>query len=396
MNCGSSSLKCQLLDPVSEELLLHCQVDKIGGNTILSLTDHTTNEHFNEAKALPNHDQALSFVLPFLERFSSSIRGIGHRIVHGGEQFKHPVLITTEVEESISQLSSLAPLHNPSNLAGVRATKTHFPGVPNVGMFDTAFHQTIAPHAFLYGLPQHLYSEHKIRRYGFHGHSHYYVSNIVRQENKFPSNRIISVHLGSGCSICAIKDGQSIDTSMGFTPLEGLIMSTRCGDIDGSIPLYLLSMGYKEEEVHRILQRESGLAGISKMSGDMQTILGHYDTNPDVKLAIDMFVYRVRKYIGSFALALGGVDCVIFTGGIGENSSFIREKICNDLTLFGVELDDTANKEGITTTDNKITLVSKGNCRVVVLHTNEELVIARGVAQLLDSLDRKNIQGQEE
>jgi len=339
---------------------------------------------------IENHASALKKIMEMLLEADNNylqsldeIEAVGHRVVHGGETFKDSVLIDEEVEEAIQQAFDIAPLHNPPNLEGIRAAKKHLPNVPHVAVFDTAFHHSIPQHAYLYGIPNRLYRRYKIRKYGFHGTSHYYVS---RQYHKISGrakegSKVITCHLGNGCSITAIKDGKSYDTSMGFSPLEGLVMGTRSGDIDPSILFYLIE---KEElslaNVHALLNKHSGLLGLSGYAADMRDLLDEAESGDRrCNEAIDVFCYRAKKYIGSYIASLNGVDAIIFTGGIGENAAPIRSKILEDMEYAGISIDKTVNQnlEGKT----KIS-TDDSNTEVHVIPTNEELVIAIDAAKI--------------
>ncbi|MEW6041148.1 MAG: acetate kinase, partial [Elusimicrobiota bacterium] len=318
-----------------------------------------------------------------LSGISDEIIASGHRVVHGGEKFKEAVIIDAEVKNEIRRCFDLAPLHNPQNLAGIIAIEELLPRAKNVAVFDTAFHQTIPEYAYLYALPFYLYKKYNIRKYGFHGISHQYVSQKAATLLSKPLEdlRLITCHLGNGCSICAIKGGKSIDTSMGFTPLEGLIMGTRCGDIDPTIVTYLISSaGLTINEINAMMTGQSGLAGISGISNDMKVLLEKLtEGNTRAKLAIDMFCYRVGKYIGAYISALGFVDAIVFTAGIGERSPLIRKKCLEGLSLYNISVDDSLNKsttEGIISKKNS-------NTKVMVIPTDEELMIAKQVSSLI-------------
>ncbi len=392
LNCGSSSIKFQLRDARDEKLLCKGLIERIGeaqGAIVVS----TDGKKLESNEILPNHAAALDQMIHLLTSPKlgvmenlSEITAVGHRVVHGGEAYSDSVLIDDKAIETIDKLSDLAPLHNPPNLKGIMACREVLPGVPQVAVFDTAFHQTMPPVAYMYALPRELYEKYKIRRYGFHGTSHRYVHRRARAlaelENK-PS-KIITAHLGNGCSITAIKDGNVIDTSMGFTPLEGLVMGTRSGDVDPSLPLLLFERGLSRKEVSDILQKKSGLLGLTGgKSNDMRYILEHYEAldEPLTRIALDVFCYRLKKYIGAYAAALGGLDVLVFTGGIGENADLIRTKTCEGLKFMGIEIDPKRNKEG----SRKESLISTNACnaKVFVIPTDEELVIAEETVRLV-------------
>ncbi len=392
LNCGSSSIKFQLRDAVDERLLCKGLIERIGEpqGAIAVSADSRKLERREE---LANHAAALDHMihlltspeLGVLEKLTD-VTAVGHRVVHGGEDYSDSVLIDDKAIETIDRLSSLAPLHNPPNLKGILACREVLPGVPQVAVFDTAFHQTMEPVAYIYPLPRELYEKYKIRRYGFHGTSHRYVHRRARAlaglEGK-PS-RIVTAHLGNGCSITAIKDGRVVDTSMGFTPLEGLVMGTRSGDIDSSLPLYLLEQGLSQKEIGAILQKKSGLLGLSNgKSNDMRHMLEHYDdpAEPLARLALDVYCYRLKKYVGAYAAALGGMDVLAFTGGVGENAVLVRSKTCEGLEFLGLELDPKRNSEG----SRKEALITTDSSRVraFVIPTDEELVIAEETVRLV-------------
>lgn len=351
INCGSSSIKYQLINTEEKETLCKGIVERIGAVTAIVKQEFKGEKPIKKSMALDNHATALKTIMDLLLSADNDhlksldeIEAVGHRVVHGGETFKDSVLIDEFVEEAIQAAYDIAPLHNPPNLQGIRAAKQHLPNVPHVAVFDTAFHHSIPQHAFLYGIPNRLYRRYKIRRYGFHGTSHYYVSRQYYKLKgvKKEGTKIITCHLGNGGSITAIKDGLSIDTSMGFTPLEGLVMGTRSGDIDPSILFYIIE---KEElslaNVHALLNKHSGLLGLSGYAGDMRDLMEEAE-NGDRRCqeAIDVFCYRAKKYIGSYIAAMNGVDAIIFTGGIGENAAKIRSLILEDMEYAGVLLDE--------------------------------------------------------
>ncbi|MEP6714056.1 MAG: acetate kinase [Terriglobia bacterium] len=358
LNAGSSSLKFEIWDMPAERRVmqdtieLQDTVQRAGGMT-----------------------GALKSV--FEKAAGIQVGAAGHRIVHGGDRFRSSVVIDAEVEKQIEELSALAPLHNPHNLEAYRAARQHLPNAPHVAVFDTAFHQTMPPRAWAYALPYEYVTEKKIRRYGFHGISHRYVSGqfAAVHSGGRAHLRMITCHLGNGCSVCAIEGGESIDTSMGFTPLEGLSMGTRSGDLAAGAVLYLIQHeGLSPEEVSRILNNESGLKGLSGVSNDMRDILKAVEGgNERASLAVDNFCYRVRKYIGAYLAAMNGADVLIFTGGIGENSAAVRARICEGLSSLGIALDDGANEAA----DNTDRQIGTSAISVWVIPTKEELLIAR-------------------
>lgn len=390
INCGSSSLKYQLIDSETEVALAVGLCERIG---IDGRLNHTPNggEKVVIEQAMPDHEVAIRMVLDALtnENYGviknlDEIDAIGHRLVHGGEKFTKSVIIDDEVIAGVEECSPLAPLHNPANLIGVRACQAIMPGVPNIGVFDTAFHQTMDPVAYMYGLPYEYYEKYKVRRYGFHGTSHSFVSKrAIQMLNLDPDNsKIIVCHLGNGSSISAVKNGKVVDTSMGMTPMEGLVMGTRCGDMDPTIVEYLAhSLNKSLEEVMVILNKKSGVLGISGVSSDFRDLdKASNEGNERAKLAVEVFSYRTAKYIGSYIAAMNGVDAIVFTAGLGENNIVVREQVLNHFGYMGITLDKEANQirgeeKIISTPDSKVT--------VAVIPTNEELAIAHETVALL-------------
>ena len=390
INCGSSSLKYQLIDSETEVALAVGLCERIG---IDGRLNHTPNggEKVVIEQAMPDHEVAIRMVLDALtnENYGviknlDEIDAIGHRLVHGGEKFTKSVIIDDEVIAGVEECSPLAPLHNPANLIGVRACQAIMPGVPNIGVFDTAFHQTMEPVAYMYGLPYEYYEKYKVRRYGFHGTSHSFVSKrAIQMLNLDPDNsKIIVCHLGNGSSISAVKNGKVVDTSMGMTPMEGLVMGTRCGDMDPTIVEYLAhSLNKSLEEVMVILNNKSGVLGISGVSSDFRDLdKASNEGNERAKLAVEVFSYRTAKYIGSYIAAMNGVDAIVFTAGLGENNIVVREQVLNHFGYMGITLDKEANQirgeeKIISTPDSKVT--------VAVIPTNEELAIAHETVALL-------------
>lgn len=390
INCGSSSLKYQLIDSETEVALAVGLCERIG---IDGRLNHTPNggEKVVIEQAMPDHEVAIRMVLDALtnENYGviknlDEIDAIGHRLVHGGEKFTKSVIIDDEVIAGVEECSPLAPLHNPANLIGVRACQAIMPGVPNIGVFDTAFHQTMEPVAYMYGLPYEYYEKYKVRRYGFHGTSHSFVSKrAIQMLNLDPDNsKIIVCHLGNGSSISAVKNGKVVDTSMGMTPMEGLVMGTRCGDMDPTIVEYLAhSLNKSLEEVMVILNKKSGVLGISGVSSDFRDLdKASNEGNERAKLAVEVFGYRTAKYIGSYIAAMNGVDAIVFTAGLGENNIVVREQVLNHFGYMGITLDKEANQirgeeKIISTPDSKVT--------VAVIPTNEELAIAHETVALL-------------
>ena len=390
INCGSSSLKYQLIDAQTEKALAVGLCERIGIDGRLNHTP-AGGEKVVINKDMPDHEVAVQMVLDELtdEKYGvisdlKEIDTIGHRVVHGGEKFASSVVINDEVMAAIEECNPLAPLHNPANLIGIRACQAIMPGVPNVAVFDTAFHQTMEPTAFMYGLPYECYEKYKVRRYGFHGTSHSFVSKrAIALAGLDPENsKVIVCHLGNGASVSAVKNGKSVDTSMGLTPLEGLVMGTRSGDIDPAIIEYLAhAMDKSLEEVMKILNKESGVYGLSGVSSDFRDLEKAADEgNKKAQLAQDVFGYRVAKYIGAYTAAMNGVDAIAFTAGLGENNGIMREYVCSFLGYLGVEIDKEKNS-----VRGEETIVSTPNSKVKVLvvPTNEELAIARETMELV-------------
>ncbi|MEW6354753.1 MAG: acetate kinase [Planctomycetota bacterium] len=385
INSGSSSLKYLLFDMDNEDVLAKGIVEKIGEET--SFLKHTVdgNEITKEAKA-PDHDAAFHLMIEALLdknhgviESTDEVSAVGHRVVHGGETFVQSTVITDEVKQTIEDYFPLAPLHNPPNLAGILAAQRAFPSVPHVAVFDTAFHQTMPKQAYMYALPYELYKEDRVRKYGFHGTSHRFVSMRAAEILGIPRDKFncITCHLGNGCSLTAVREGKSVDTSMGLTPLEGVVMGTRTGDFDPAIIFYLARRrGYSLDQMDKIFNKQSGLLGLSGVSNDMREIHEAAEgSNARAQLAIDVFAYRVRKYIGSYLAALGRTDAIVFTGGIGENACGVREAICIGLEPLGIVFDKKKNSA----TRAKEAIISEGasHVKVMVVPTNEELLIAR-------------------
>jgi acetate kinase len=401
LNCGSSSVKYQFINLTTETVLAEGIAERIGED--ISLFTYKT-EHYAKKKykmLIENHEKAIQLVIVHLLdevhgviSAIEEIDAVGHRLVHAGEHYSGSVKVTDDVIRVMEECVSLAPLHNPANLKGIYAMKHLLPKVSQAGVFDTAFHQTMPAKAFLYAIPLEFYSKHKIRRYGFHGTSHKYVSEIAAQylQKDIKDLKIITAHLGNGASITAIKEGKSIDTSMGFTPLEGLMMGTRCGDLDPQIPLYLQSkLGYSCEEVDKILNKKSGMLGLSTISNDMREIEEDILERqiPNAIQAHDVYAYRIKKYIGAYTAAMNGLDVLIFTGGVGENMPILRKLVCEDLDFLGIELNQKENdqfKSGIldlTGTNSRV--------KILKIPTNEELMIARETQKVLrEDTKRKN------
>lgn len=397
LNCGSSSIKYQLFNMPSAEVLAKGLVDKIGipGSSIT----HKRNDgkKVEIQQDLPNHKAGISIVLDLLtnKEYGSvsninEIEAVGHRVVHAGEKYSGSVRINETVIEALKECIDLAPLHNPPNLEGIYAASAILPNVLQVGVFDTAFHQTMPECAFQYGIPYEYYEKYKVRRYGFHGSSHKFVSARAAEMIGKPIEqlKIVTCHLGNGSSIAAVKNGKSVDTSMGMTPIEGLIMGTRVGNIDVGAVIYI---GEKEnmslKDMNNFFNKKCGVLGISGLSSDMRNIeIAANEGNARAQLSLDIYYYRVKQYVGSYAAAMGGLDAVVFTGGVGENDSVFRERVCENMEFLGIDFDKEINK-GLR---GKDTIISKPNSKVKVLlvTTNEELVIARDTFEI----SSKNIQ----
>ncbi len=389
LNSGSSSVKFQLIRTEDESLLAKGVIEKIGSTDAIITYQPEGRNRLREIREVRNHDVAIEMILSLLLHpqhgiigAKSEIDGIGHRVVHGGEDFSESVLITEDVKASIRKCILLAPLHNPHNLKGIEACESLLPGVPQVAVFDTAFHQTIPPKAFLYGLPYVLYKKHRIRRYGFHGTSHRYVAERAADILKKPleSLKLITCHLGNGASIAAVDGGHSVDTTMGFTPLEGLIMGTRCGSIDPALVPYIME---REKlgpmEIDSIMNKNSGMLGLTETSNDMREIEQEAARGSERhQLAIDMYCYYIRRYIGQYMAVLGRADAVVFTGGIGENSRLVRRLVAEGMEGLGIGVNAAKN-------ENNETDISSGPVKVLVVPTNEELAIARDTRRILET-----------
>ena len=383
LNAGSSSLKYQLIDAQTTEVKASGLVERIGIDGILK-HEIGENKKLSFELPIPTHKEAIELVLRILTNDEtkvidsiSEIEAIGHRVVHGGEYFKESTLIDEDVIKKIEELVPLAPLHNPAHLLGIKICRELMPNVPNIATFDTAFHQTMPEENFLYAVPYGDYTEHHLRKYGFHGTSHYYVSNeAVKLLNKEDS-KIIVCHLGNGSSVSAVRDGKSISTSMGLTPLEGLIMGTRSGDIDaGVIPYLMERKGLNASQILDYLNKKSGILGISGISSDLREVIkAANDGDKRSKIAIEMLCNRIKKYLCSYAGLMGGVDAICFTAGIGENSDLIREKVCENLEFMGIEIDKEANK--IRKSGIREIQKDSSKTKIFIIPTNEELVIAR-------------------
>ena len=390
INCGSSSLKFQLINSESEQVLAKGLCERIGIDGSLTYQPEG-GEKVKSDKAMPTHTEAIQFVIDALTdentgvvKSLSEIGAVGHRVVHGGEKFASSVVITDEVKAAIEECNDLAPLHNPANLIGINACEKLMPGTPMVAVFDTAFHQTMPEKAYMYGLPYEYYDKYKVRRYGFHGTSHSFVSKRAAELVGKPYDQVKTVvcHLGNGASICAVENGKSVDTSMGLTPLEGLVMGTRSGDIDPAIMEFIAKKeGLDIAGLMNVLNKKSGVEGISGVSSDFRDLdNAAAEGNDQAKIALEVFIYRVAKYVGAYVTAMNGVDVIAFTAGIGENAGNVRAGVCKYLGYLGIEIDEEANKKRgeeitISTADSKV--------KVMVIPTNEELAIARDTVALV-------------
>ena len=391
INCGSSSLKFQLINSDSEQVLAKGLCERIGIDGSLTYQPEG-GEKVKSDKAMPTHTEAIQFVIDALTdadtgvvKNLSEIGAVGHRVVHGGEKFASSVVITDEVKQAIEDCNDLAPLHNPANLIGINACQKLMPGTPMVAVFDTAFHQTMPEKAYMYGLPYEYYDKYKVRRYGFHGTSHSFVSKRAAElvEKPYDQVKTIVCHLGNGASICAVENGKSVDTSMGLTPLEGLVMGTRSGDIDPAILEFISKKeGLDISGLMNMLNKKSGVFGLSNnLSSDFRDLEdGANSGNNAARIALEVFAYRVAKYVGSYVAAMNGVDVIAFTAGIGENSGTVRSSVLKYLGYLGISVYEEANKKrgeeiAISTADSKV--------KVMVIPTNEELAIARETVALV-------------
>lgn len=398
INAGSSSVKFQLYDMREETVIAAGKVERIGMDSAIVTYEPAGKPEVHAVEEILEHTTAIRKVLDLLVhpahgvlKSASEIEAVGHRVVHGGESFASSVLVDEEVKREIKRLFELAPLHNPAHMQGILAVEANMPDVPQAVVFDTAFHQTMPPVAYLYPIPSVLYKRHKIRRYGFHGTSHAYVSERAAALLGRPLEelKLITCHIGNGASCAAIVSGRSVDTSMGMTPLEGLMMGTRSGDIDPAIVPF--AMGKEDltlSEVNSMLNKHSGLLAISRLGSDMREIQqAMADGDANAKLAFDMYEYRLRKYIGAYAAAMNGLDAIVFTAGVGENSAPLREAVCRNLSFLGVELDETVNAQR--SSAERLITTPASRVQVLVIPTNEELVIARDTYQLI--LNRRSV-----
>lgn len=390
VNAGSSSIKYQVFDMTNETVLAKGLVDRVGipGTTL----EHkpTGKDEVVIKKDLPDHTEGMRLVLEVLTheeygviKSMDEIGAVGHRVVHGGESFAESVIIDDHVKKVIQDCFDIAPLHNPPNLMGIEACQALMPNIPHVAVFDTAFHQTMEPANYLYALPYEVYEKYHVRRYGFHGTSHYYVSHRAAEMlgKPYEECKIITLHLGNGASMAAIKNGKVVDTTMGFTPLEGLVMGTRCGDIDPAIVFYLMEkLGMDTKEANNYFNKKSGMLGLSGVSNDLRDILEAAKSgNYRAQIALEVYYNRVKGYIGNYIAKLNGCDCLVFTAGVGENGYDIRENICKDLDYLGIKIDVEKNKVRGKEVD---VAAEDSRVRIFVIPTNEELVIARDTYRL--------------
>jgi acetate kinase len=389
LNCGSSSVKFQLIRMGNELVLAKGIVEKIGSSDAVIVYEPKDKNKIREIREVLNQETAIEIVLSMLLhpqhgviQSKDEIKGIGHRVVHGGEKFSESVLITEQVKSAIREFIQFAPLHNPHNLKGIEACEKILGNIPQVAVFDTAFHQTIPPKAYLYGLPYALYRKLGIRRYGFHGTSHRYVAMKAAELLNRPleSLKLITCHLGNGASITAIDGGKSVDTSMGFTPLEGLVMGTRCGNVDPALVPYIMDHEHlTTKQIDSIMNKNSGMLGLSETTNDMREIQEEANRGSQQhQIALEVYCHVIKKYIGSYMIELGRVDAIVFTGGVGENSAEVRARVLSNLDRFDIEVDPRKNKKNALD-------VSAGNVKVLVIPTNEELAIARDTKKILQS-----------
>ncbi len=393
LNCGSSSVKYKLIDVDSKKTLAEGGVEKVGLPGSFLKFKLPDGEKKTIEMPIPDHKKAINDILNILTdptygciKSFDEINAVGHRVVHGGEKFNKSVKIDDEVIEKIKECYDVAPLHNPANMTGIEAITELMPGVPQVAVFDTAFHQTMPKEAYMYALPYELYEKYAIRRYGFHGTSHRYVSRRACDFLGLPydKQRVITCHIGNGGSITAVLDGKSVDTSMGLTPVEGLMMGTRVGDVDpGALTFIMDKEHLTTKELSDLINKKSGVAGISGISSDMRDIDAAIEKGDErAKLALDMYIYRIIKYVGAFAAVLNGVDVIVFTGGVGENQQILRKRVCDHLTYMGVKIDDEVNFSS--RGEEKLISAPDSAVKVVVIPTDEELMIARDTEAIVN------------
>ena len=386
VNSGSSSLKFAIIEAMSGNAIISGIAESIGSKNCSLHYKYQGVKFLCTIPEFADHEKAMECIELELKKYlflQEKLIAVGHRVVHGGEDFTSSVLINNRVKETIRKNAKIAPLHNPANLMGIESAQKTYPNLPHIAVFDTAFFQTMPKRSYLYALPYSLYKEHGIRRYGFHGSSHYFVNKRASKllGKKYEHCNLISAHLGNGCSIAAIKQGKAVDTSLGFTPLEGLVMGTRSGDIDPSIPLYLKdTLGYSDDDVNRLLNKKSGLLGISQNSNDFRTLQENSEQGDELSsLAIEIFCYRLAKYIASYLVATGPLDALVFTGGIGENSNLVREKTLKHLEHLGFDFDREKNNSS---TSSEFSIRRNSICEIFVIPTNEEWVIAQDAIKI--------------
>ena len=389
INAGSSSIKYQLFEMPERNILAKGMVERIGSPDAQLVHSCNGQKHIAKVTA-PDHDAGMDVILSTLAdatigavRKISEIEAVGHRVVHGGEEFTGSVVISGHILSSIERFADLAPLHNPPNLTGIRAAMHSLPNAVQVACFDTAFHTTLPQTAYLYALPYEMYEKYRVRRYGFHGTSHRFVARRCAKLMGVDTTQanIITCHLGNGCSMTAVKEGRSVDTSMGLTPLEGLVMGTRSGDIDPAILFYLGEKGYSIEQLNNMCNKQSGLLGVSGVSNDMRNLKKLVaEGNEQAKLAVDIFVYRIKKYIGTYTAVLGRLDAIVFTGGIGENNPDLRAQVCAGQTQIGIDIDDTKNNAN--SPNDRLISADTSRVKVFVIPTDEEAAIATDTYEL--------------
>lgn len=395
LNCGSSSIKYQLFDIETKEVLAKGGIEKIGLEGSFLKFNLPNGEKETITTAIPEHTTGVSLIIDILtsEKYGvvksiNEIDAVGHRMVHGGEKFSESTLLTDKVLEDFASCSELAPLHNPANLKGVNAVKEIAPQMPQVGVFDTSFHQTMPAYAYMYALPYELYEQYGVRRYGFHGTSHRYISKRALEMLNIPAegSRIITCHIGNGGSVTAVKDGKSVDTSMGLTPLEGLMMGTRSGDVDpGAIPFLMDKLNLDSKALSDLLNKKSGVAGVSGVSSDMREVnAAAVAGNKRAILANEMYFYRIKKYIGAYAAAMGGVDAIVFAGGVGENQFDCRREVLKGLEFLGIELDHEVNER--TRGVEALLSTPESKVKVLLIPTDEELMIANDTYEIVKGI----------
>ena len=398
LNCGSSSLKYQVFDAKTKSAIIGGNVEKIGLPDSFVTQKYPDGTKQKKETSMKNHNEALNVVMFMLRDASidmNEIKGVGHRVVLGGEKFKSSVEINEEVIKTIEDLSMIAPLHNPAALVGIVAAKQLLPNVKQVAVFDTAFHQTMPDYAYRCAVPNAWYKELGVRRYGFHGTSHLYVSKVAADMLGKPANEcnLITLHVGSGASATAIKNGKSVDTSLGMTPLAGLIMGTRPGDLDPGVVLYVMQrLGLSADQMQKHLNKDSGLLGLTECYADRRDVEENKDTNDACRLAIDMEVHNVKKYIGAFAFELGHVDAIVFTAGVGENDDYLREKFCSGLENFGIKLDKQRNAAALARKGVERAVISTDDSpvKIFMIATNEELVIVEDTLAIMNGTYNPN------